>query len=93
LSVHIDQFRAPTVQSWHVPRRLMSSAIRPSRITVHDDGTAVAWYGEDPLLRYESLALLLSRHELSETDIECDDVMPRSGVTLRRAAVSASKAG
>ena len=92
MSVLIRQ--RPTIQSWHVPRRLMSSAIRPTRITVHDDGTAVAWYGDDPLLRYESLALLLARHELAETDIEQDDVAPRSGVTLRRAPIgTASKAG
>lgn len=42
----------------------------PSRIDVQADGSAVAWYGDAPLLWYESLNGLLSRHGLSHGDLE-----------------------
>jgi hypothetical protein len=48
----------------------------PPEIIVYPDGSAVAGYGGDPLLRYSSLAALLADHGLS-----ADDVEPAHGAT------------
>jgi len=58
------------------------SSVRPTSITLHGD-EAVAWYGEAPLLRYESLDALLSRHEIEPCELECVDASPASCVQRR----------
>ncbi|MBI2393199.1 MAG: hypothetical protein HYV09_26680 [Deltaproteobacteria bacterium] len=40
---------------------------------VHDDGSAVAWYGDAPLLWYESLEALLAAHALTTADVRRAD--------------------
>lgn len=57
-------------------------SVRPTSITLHGDA-AVAWYGEAPLLRYESLDALLARHQIEPCELDCADAPPASRV-LRR---------
>ena len=75
----------PTIRTWQIIGRVAANAIQPTRITVHDDGSVVAWYGDDPLLRYDSLEVLIARHALGMTDLEIaeDEAPPRSGLSLR----------
>jgi hypothetical protein len=92
----MDEYLRPKARGFRVVEKTTSdgqSSIRPTSITVHDDESAVAWYGDGPLLRYDSLEALLARHEITTEDLELE--APASGVlrksyppvaVLRRAA-------
>ena len=42
----------------------------PTRITVHENGTAVAHYADEGFLRFSDLSALLTHHALRPDDVE-----------------------
>lgn len=68
-------------------RRGPTARVIPSRIDLGSDGSAVAWYGDAPLLSYESLEALLAVHDLTHRDFASNaadsDIGPPSTVRQR----------
>ena len=64
-----------TKTTFRVSARGRNAMLAPTEIALADDGTAVAKYGGEPLLRYDTLDDLLRRHDLEETDLVAFDAL------------------
>jgi hypothetical protein len=65
------------VASYRLSRASMSRLseagfLPPRRIDVEPDGSAIAYYGEQPLAQYRSLDALLRFHRMTMDDLEAE---------------------